>query len=84
MLIRLVAAAGIGAISMQVSSLAATVSGAAGGEVGGLEEVVVTAQRREESAQGVGIAMSVLSGQSLADKATPMSTICKMRSQAFK
>jgi outer membrane receptor protein involved in Fe transport len=69
MLIRLVAAAGIGAISMQVSSLAATVSGAAGGEVGGLEEVVVTAQRREESAQGVGIAMSVLSGQSLADKA---------------
>ena len=35
---------------------------------GGLEEIVVTAQRRVESAQNVGIAMSVLSGQSLADK----------------
>jgi iron complex outermembrane recepter protein len=68
MLSRLMAAAGIGAISMQVSSLAATTSVGAGAEAGGLEEVVVTAQRREESAQGVGIAMSVLSGQSLADK----------------
>ena len=68
MLSRLMAAAGIGAISMQVSSLAATTSVTAGAEAGGLEEVVVTAQRREESAQGVGIAMSVLSGQSLADK----------------
>jgi outer membrane receptor protein involved in Fe transport len=67
MLIRLAAAAGIGAISMQVSSFAATTSAAAG-EASGLEEVVVTAQRREESAQGVGIAMSVLSGESLADK----------------
>jgi iron complex outermembrane receptor protein len=65
---RLMAAAGIGAISMQLSSLAATTSVGAGAEAGGLEEVVVTAQRREESAQGVGIAMSVLSGQSLADK----------------
>ncbi len=35
----------------------------------GLEEVVVTAQRREESAQSVGIAMTVLSGESLAAKA---------------
>ena len=68
MLSRLMAAAGIGVISMQVSSLAATTSVTAGAEAGGLEEVVVTAQRREESAQGVGIAMSVLSGQSLADK----------------
>jgi hypothetical protein len=33
-----------------------------------LSEVVVTAQRREESAQNVGIAISVLSGASLADK----------------
>src|SRR3984893_4706848 len=65
---RLMTAAGIGAISMQVSSLAATTSVGAGAEAGGLEEVVVTAQRREESAQGVGIAMSVLSGQSLAEK----------------
>ncbi|HEY0747538.1 MAG TPA: TonB-dependent receptor [Steroidobacteraceae bacterium] len=68
MLIRLAAAAGIGAISMQVSSFAATTSAAAGGEAGALEEVVVTAQRREESAQDVGIAVSVLSGESLADK----------------
>lgn len=60
MLIRLMAAAAIGAI--------ASTTVAAGVEAGGLEEVVVTAQRREESAQGVGIAMSVLSGQSLADK----------------
>src|SRR5271166_5186454 len=34
----------------------------------GLEPVVVTAQRRVESAQSVGIAISVLSGPSLADK----------------
>ncbi len=33
---------------------------------GGLEEVVVTAQRREESVQNVGIAISVLQGDSLA------------------
>lgn len=37
-------------------------------DAGGLDEVVVTAQRRTESAQNVGIAISVLSGQSLADK----------------
>lgn len=60
MSIRLMAAAAIGAI--------AGTSAAAGIEAGGLEEVVVTAQRRQESAQSVGIAMSVLSGQSLADK----------------
>ncbi|MGD0503230.1 MAG: TonB-dependent receptor [Steroidobacteraceae bacterium] len=34
----------------------------------GLEEVVVTAQRREESVQSVGIAISVLQGGSLAAK----------------
>jgi iron complex outermembrane receptor protein len=34
-----------------------------------LSEVVVTAQRKEESAQNVGIALSVISGQDLADKA---------------
>jgi len=34
----------------------------------GLDEIVVTAQKREESAQNVGIALSVLSGASLADK----------------
>jgi iron complex outermembrane receptor protein len=41
---------------------------AASYEAGGLEEILVTAQRREESAQNVGIAMSVLSGQTFADK----------------
>ena len=34
-----------------------------------LSEVVVTAQRKEESAQTVGIALSVISGEGLADKA---------------
>jgi iron complex outermembrane recepter protein len=34
-----------------------------------LGEVVVTAQRKEESAQNVGIALSVISGDELADKA---------------
>src|SRR5271166_4726232 len=41
-------------------------AGAAADE--GLEPIVVTAQRKQESAQSVGIAISVLSGQSLADK----------------
>jgi len=43
-------------------------AGAAWAEDAGLEPVVVTAQRREESVQSVGIAISVLSGESLADK----------------
>src|SRR5580698_3333490 len=61
MFIRLMAAAtGAGAIFVAAGALAS--------DNGGLEEIVVTAQRREESAQNVGIAMSVLSGQSLADK----------------
>jgi outer membrane receptor protein involved in Fe transport len=49
---------------------AATIFGISGSFAAddGLEPVVVTAQRREESAQSVGIAISVLSGQSLADK----------------
>lgn len=44
-------------------------AGAADSDAGGLGEVVVTAQRREESAQNVGIALSVLSGDDLAGKA---------------
>jgi iron complex outermembrane receptor protein len=62
------AAAGIGAILVNFGSSAATPPAVSMNDAGGLEEVVVTAQRREESAQSVGIAMSVLSGQSLADK----------------
>jgi iron complex outermembrane recepter protein len=74
MFTRLMAATGVGAIFLNLTSLAApapaasTASAASANEAGGLEEVVVTAQRREESAQSIGIAMTVLSGQSLADK----------------
>ncbi len=69
MFIRLMAAAaGVGAIFAHWGSSAATPSAVSINDAGGLEEIVVTAQRREESAQSVGIAMSVLSGQSLADK----------------
>ncbi|HEY2465450.1 MAG TPA: TonB-dependent receptor [Steroidobacteraceae bacterium] len=61
MFIRLMAAAaGAGAIFITAGALAS--------DNGGLEEIVVTAQRRVESAQNVGIAMSVLSGESLAEK----------------
>ena len=34
----------------------------------GLDEIVVTAQRKQESAQTIGLALSVLSGDSLRDK----------------
>jgi iron complex outermembrane receptor protein len=68
MFIRLMAAAaGAGAIFITAGALAAATSSSAS-ENGGLEEIVVTAQRRVESAQNVGIAMTVLSGQSLAEK----------------
>jgi iron complex outermembrane recepter protein len=69
MFIRLMAAAaGVSAIFVNFGSSAATQPAMSVNDAGGLEEIVVTAQRREESAQSVGIAMSVLSGQSLADK----------------
>jgi iron complex outermembrane receptor protein len=61
-------ALGAAAISIHAASFAAPAVSASENDAGGLEEVVVTAQRREESAQNVGIAISVLSGQSLADK----------------
>jgi iron complex outermembrane recepter protein len=60
---------GAAAISMHAVSFAEPAASTSANDTGGLEEVVVTAQRREESAQNVGIAISVLSGQSLADKA---------------
>src|SRR6202047_4206029 len=62
-------AAGMGAIFINLGSLAETPPSASVNDAGGLEEILVTAQRREESAQSVGIAMSVLSGESLAAKA---------------
>jgi iron complex outermembrane recepter protein len=69
MLVRLAAAtAGLGAMFMNVNSFAAVAASASASDAGGLEEIVVTAQRREESAQDVGIAISVLPGESLADK----------------
>jgi outer membrane receptor protein involved in Fe transport len=61
------AAAGAGAIFITAGASAAANLPSASDD-SGLQEVVVTAQRRVESAQNVGIAMSVLSGQSLAEK----------------
>jgi iron complex outermembrane recepter protein len=53
----------VGVFFVNAASFAAAANDAAG-----LDEIVVTAQRREESAQNVGIALSVLTGASLADK----------------
>jgi len=50
-----------GAIALSASLAAA----AAFAEPTGLDEIVVTAQRREESAQNVGIALSVINGDTL-------------------
>jgi outer membrane receptor protein involved in Fe transport len=63
---RVIAVLGVAAMMSGIPAFAATESAAS--DVGGLEEVVVTAQRRVESLQNVGISISVLSGQSLADK----------------
>ena len=69
MFIRLMAAAaGAGAIFITAGALAAATASPSASDNGGLEEIVVTAQRRVESAQNVGIAMTVLSGPSLAEK----------------
>jgi iron complex outermembrane recepter protein len=69
MFFRLAAAtAGVGALFINLVSSAATAPSTSTNDASGLQEIVVTAQRREESAQSIGIAMSVLSGQSLADK----------------
>jgi outer membrane receptor protein involved in Fe transport len=51
--------------SMAFADLAASSTAA---DTGGLEEVVVTAQRKQESAQSVGIAIAVLPGDTLAAK----------------
>jgi iron complex outermembrane recepter protein len=57
----------LGAAALLINSASfAELEGAA--DANSLGEVVVTAQRREESAQNVGIALSVVSGQALADK----------------
>jgi iron complex outermembrane receptor protein len=59
---------GVAAVLGSSGGRAAGAPTAAESDAGGLQEIVVTAQRREESAQDVGIAMSVVSGASLADK----------------
>ena len=61
-------ALGAAAVLMHATSVAAPAAATSASDAGGLEEVVVTAQRRTESLQNVGIGISVLSGQSLADK----------------
>lgn len=58
----------LGAASALLCAVSFAEPAAPAGDSGGLEEVVVTAQRRAESLQDVGIAISVLSGASLADK----------------
>jgi iron complex outermembrane recepter protein len=68
MVVRFAAALGAGMLLAVSVSVADPAAGAATAETGALEEIVVTAQRREESVQNVGIAISVLSGDSLAAK----------------
>src|ERR1700730_18318286 len=65
MSIRVVAAAT--AVCIGTNFCSAMVLAASAADAG-LEEIIVTAQRREESVQDIGIAISVLSGDSLADK----------------
>ncbi len=64
------AAFGAGVLVAGTAASADPAATTAAADSSGLSEIVVTAQRREvESAQNVGIAISVLSGDSLADKA---------------
>lgn len=63
-------AAGTGALWLLAASsgFAAAAADQSSGAGNGLDEVLVTAQRREESVQNVGIAISVLQGDRLAAK----------------
>src|SRR5712664_3121501 len=62
-------ALGAAGIFLNATSFAEPAVSASASDGGGLEEVVVTAQRRTESAQSVGIALTVLTGSDLAGKA---------------
>ena len=63
------AAVGAGVLLINTTSLAEPAANeAAVSDSSGLEEIVVTAERREEPVQTVGIAIAVLSGDSLAAK----------------
>jgi iron complex outermembrane receptor protein len=64
-----VAAVGVSSLLIGSASFADLVVEKSGADASSLDEVVVTAQRRTESAQNVGIALSVVSGQDLAGKA---------------
>lgn len=61
-------AVGAAAVLIHATSVAEPASSTSASDAGALQAVVVTAQRRTESLQNVGIAISVLSGQTLADK----------------
>jgi outer membrane receptor protein involved in Fe transport len=62
------AAVGATAALVNTTSFAEPAASATASDAGGLEEVVVTAERKQESVQNVGIAISVISGESLAAK----------------
>ena len=63
------AAVGAGVLLVSTGILAEPAGNAVpAADAAGLEEIVVTAERREESVQNVGIAISVLSGDTLAAK----------------
>jgi outer membrane receptor protein involved in Fe transport len=62
------AAVAAGAMIMISVSFADPAVSNSAADSGGLEPVVVTAQRKQESAQSIGIAISVLSGESLEAK----------------
>ncbi|HMK87443.1 MAG TPA: TonB-dependent receptor [Steroidobacteraceae bacterium] len=62
-----VAAVGV-ALLLVDTSIWAEPAATGAADASGLEEIVVTAERKEEPLQKVGIAISVLSGESLADK----------------
>ncbi|MGH1559398.1 hypothetical protein ACRAWD_20355 [Caulobacter segnis] len=49
-----------------------------------MEQVIVTAQRREQSAQDVGVALSVISGDQLAARGWPRSTSCSSPRPAWR
>ncbi len=67
MSLRFMAAIAIGAL-LGSAARAATAAETAAADTNGLGEVVVTAQRKSEDAQNIGIALSVISGAALADK----------------
>jgi outer membrane receptor protein involved in Fe transport len=62
---RFAGALGVGMLLASSAAIADPAAGTTSADSGALEEIVVTAERRQESAQNVGISMDVLSGNSL-------------------